>query len=146
MYQKILVPVDGSEAASKALREAIEIARNLSARIRVLHVINSTPWIVQGAPGVIEELLSQMRSTGESIVHEAKTDARQAGIEVDDRVIEAIGDRAGEVIVAEANDWPADLIVCGTHGRRGLKRLLVGGDAEYIVRHSPVPVLLVRGP
>lgn len=146
MYQKILVPVDGSEAASKALREAIEIARNLSARIRVLHVINSTPWIVQGAPGVIEELLSQMRSTGESIVHEAKMDARQAGIEVDDRVIEAIGDRAGEVIVAEANDWPADLIVCGTHGRRGLKRLLVGGDAEYIVRHSPVPVLLVRGP
>ena len=146
MYQKILVPVDGSEAASKALREAIEIARNLSARIRVIHVINSTPWIVQGAPGVIEELLSQMRSTGESIVHEAKMDARQAGIEVDDRVIEAIGDRAGEAIVAEANDWPADLIVCGTHGRRGLKRLLVGGDAEYIVRHSPVPVLLVRGP
>jgi nucleotide-binding universal stress UspA family protein len=145
MYQTILGPVDGSETAQKAFREAIRLARSLSSRIRVMHVINSTPWITQGAPGVIEELLSQMRSTGESIIHEAKTAARQADVEVDDRLIEAIGDRAGEVIVTEASHWPAELIVCGTHGRRGLRRLLVGGDAEYIVRHSPVPVLLVRG-
>lgn len=145
MYQNILVPVDGSDTADRALREAIQLARNLSSRIRVMHVVNSTPWIAQGAPGVIEELVTQLRSTGESIIHEAKTAVRQAGIEVDHRLIEAIGERAGEIIVGEANDWPADLIVCGTHGRRGLRRLLVGGDAEYIVRHSPVPVLLIRG-
>ena len=145
MYQNILVPVDGSDTAAKALHEAIQLARSLSSRIRVMHVVNSTPWIAQGVPGAIEELLSQLRSTGESIIHEAKTAVRSAGIEVDHRLIEALGDRAGEIIVAEANDWPAQLIVCGTHGRRGLKRLLVGGDAEYIVRHSPVPVLLVRG-
>lgn len=146
MYQNILVPVDGSETAHKALHEAVELARSLSARIRLIHVINSTPWIAQGAPGVIEEFLNQMRSTGESVVHEAKALVRQEGIQADDRIIEAIGDRAGEVIIAEANEWPADIIVCGTHGRRGLKRLLVGSDAEYIVRRSPVPVLLVRGP
>src|SRR5512146_32666 len=145
MYQNILVPVDGSDTAERALREAIQLARSLSSRIRVIHVVNSTPWIAQGAPGVIEELLSQVRSTAEPIVHEAKATVRSADIEVDDRIIEAIGERAGEIIVAEANDWPAELIVCGTHGRRGLKRLLVGGDAEYIVRHSPVPVLLIRG-
>ncbi|MDE2050698.1 MAG: universal stress protein [Gammaproteobacteria bacterium] len=145
MYQNILVPVDGSDTADRALREAIQLARNLSSRIRVMHVVNSTPWIAQGAPGVIEELVTQLRSTGESIIHEAKTAVRQAGIEVDHRLLEAIGERAGEIIVGEANDWPADLIVCGTHGRRGLRRLLVGGDAEYIVRHSPVPVLLIRG-
>lgn len=145
MYQNILVPVDGSDTADRALREAIQLARNLSSRIRIMHVVNSTPWITQGAPGVIEELVTQLRSTGESIIHEAKTAVRQAGIEVDHRLIEAIGERAGEIIVGEANDWPADLIVCGTHGRRGLRRLLVGGDAEYIVRHSPVPVLLIRG-
>ena len=145
MYQKILVPVDGSETAERSLREAIQLARNLSSRIRVLHVVNSTPWITQGAPGVIEELLTQMRSTGESIIHEAKTAVRAAGLEVDDRLIEASGERAGEFVVAEATDWPAELIVCGTHGRRGLRRLLMGGDAEYIVRNSPVPVLLVRG-
>ena len=145
MYQNILVPVDGSDTAAKALREAIELARSLSSRICVMHVVNSTPWIAQGVPGAIEELLTQLRSTGESIIHEAKRAVRSAGIEVDHRLIEALGDRAGEIIVAEANDWPAQLIVCGTHGRRGLKRLLVGGDAEYIVRHSPAPVLLVRG-
>ncbi|MDE2263408.1 MAG: universal stress protein [Gammaproteobacteria bacterium] len=145
MYQNILVPVDGSDTADRALREAIQLARNLSSRIRIMHVVNSTPWITQGAPGVIEELVTQLRSTGESIIHEAKTAVRQAGIEVDHRLIEAIGERAGEIIVGEANDWPAHLIVLGTHGRRGLRRLLVGGDAEYIVRHSPVPVLLIRG-
>jgi len=145
MYQKILVPIDGSETAERALREAIQLARSLSSRIRVIHVINSTPWITQGAAGVMEELLSQLRSTGESIVHEAKTAVRAAGLEVDDRLIEAVGERAGEFVVDEAKDWPAGLIVCGMHGRRGLRRLLMGGDAEYIVRHSPVPVLLVRG-
>jgi nucleotide-binding universal stress UspA family protein len=145
MYQNILVPVDGSDTAAKALREAIQLARSLSSRIRVMHVLNSTPWIAQGVPGAIEELLTELRSRGESIIHEAKTAVRSAGIEVDHRLIEALGDRVGEIIIAEANDWPAQLIVCGTHGRRGLKRLLVGGDAEYIVRHSPVPVLLVRG-
>lgn len=145
MYQNILVPVDGSETAQRALREATRLARSLSSRIRVIHIVNSTPLIVKGAPGVIEELLTQMRSTGESIIHEAKTAVRAVGIEVDDRLIEAPGERAGEFVVSEANDWPADLIVCGTHGRRGLRRLLMGGDAEYIVHHSSVPVLLVRG-
>jgi nucleotide-binding universal stress UspA family protein len=145
MYHNILVAVDGSETAERALREAIELARGLSSRIRVMHVVNTVPWIAQGAPEVIEELVTQLRSTGESIVHEAKTAARQADVQVDDRLVEALGERAGEFIVSEAKSWPAQLIVCGTHGRRGLKRLLVGGDAEYIVRHSPVPVLLVRG-
>jgi nucleotide-binding universal stress UspA family protein len=146
MYKNILVAVDGSDTAQRALREAIELAGALSSRIRVIHVINSIPWITQGAPDVIEERLSDLRGTGESIIHEAKTAARQADVEVDDRLIEALGQHAAQVIVAEAADWPADLIVCGAHGRRGLRRLLVGGDAEYIMRHSPVPVLLVRGP
>lgn len=147
MYQKILVAVDGSETAGRALREAMRLARGLGARIRVLHVVNSTPWITRSAPEVIEQIVTQLRSTGESIVHEAKTAVRSAGVEVDDRLIEAPGERAGEVVVTEARDWPADLIVCGTHGQRhGLQRLLMGSDAEYIVHHSPVPVLLVRGP
>lgn len=146
MYQNILVPIDGSETGTSGLQEAIRLARSLGARIRLVHVINTTPWVTEGSPGAIEELMTQFRGTGESIVHEAKTVVRSAGIEVDDRLIEAVGERAGEFVVAEAKDWPADLIVCGTHGRRRLRRLLMGSDAEYIVTHSPVPVLLVRGP
>ena len=145
MYQNILVPIDGSETAGLGLREAIQLARTLNARLRVLHVVNKTPFIAAGAtPVVIDDLISQLRSNGESIVHEALTAARAAGVEVDSRLIEALGDRAGEIIVSEARDWPANLIVCGTHGRRGLKRILMGSDAENVVRNSPVPVLLIR--
>ena len=79
----------------------------------------------------------------ESIVHEAKAAVRSAGIEVDHRL--AIGEHAGDIVVAGANDWPTEFIVCRTHARRGLTRLLMGSDAEHIVHHSPVPVLLVRG-
>lgn len=146
MYQNILVPIDGSETGARGLKEAIGLARALRARIRLVHVLNTTPWVTEGSPGAIEELLTQFRSTGESIMHEAKTAVRSAGIEVDGRLIEAVGERAGKIVIAQANDWPAELIVCGTHGLQGIKRLLMGSDAEYIVKHSPVPVLLVRGP
>lgn len=146
MYQNILVATDGSEAANLALREAIDLARGLGGRIRLVHVVNKTPWIVSSEmPSAIEDLVTHLRSTGESIVHEAKRTARAAGLEVDSRIIEAFGEHAGEIVVAEAQDWPAHLIVCGTHGRRGVRRLLMGSDAEYIVRHAPVPVLIVRG-
>lgn len=146
MYQRILVPIDGSEAGERGLKEATGLARALGARVRLVHVVNKTPWLYTGAPPeVIDLLLDQLRSTGETIIHEATTALRAAGIEVDHQVIEAPGERAGEFIVAQAKDWPAELIVCGTHGLRGLRRVLMGSDAEYIVSHSPVPVLLVRG-
>lgn len=146
MYQRILVPIDGSATGALGLQEAMRLAHNLGARIRLIHVITRTPWVTEGSPSAIEEQLNQFRSTGESIVHAGETAVRSAGIEVDDRLIEACGERAGKFVVAEAVSWPAELIVCGTHGMRGLTRLLMGSDAEYIVSHSPVPVLLVRGP
>ena len=70
--------------------------------------------------------------------------AREAGITVDTQLVEAFGGRAGEHILQAAQEWPADIIVCGTHGRRGLRRIVLGSDAEYLVRRSPVPILLVR--
>ena len=146
MYQNILVPIDGSQTAELGLREAIGLASRLAARIRLMHVISDRPWLYSGtSPEVFEEILTHLRSSGESIIHEAKVAVRAAGVEVDHRLLEAPGDQAGEFIVAEAQDWPAQLIVCGTHGRRGLRRVLMGSDAQYIVTHSPVPVLLVRG-
>ncbi len=146
MYQNILVPIDGSEAGERGLHEAIGLAHALGGHIRLIHVVNKTPWMYSGAvPEVIDELLTQLRSTGETILHEATRAVRAAGVEVEQRLIEAPGERAGEFIVSEAKAWPAQLIVCGTHGLRGLRRLLMGSDAEYIVSHSPVPVLLVRG-
>jgi len=144
MYKRILVAVDGSEPSRGALAEAIRLGRELSACLLLVHVINKSPWI---SPEIdqttLQHLIDDLRGTGESILHEAKTAARGAGVEVDARLIEALGAEAGECVIQQAASWPADLIVCGTHGRRGLRRLLMGSDAEYIVRHSAVPVLLV---
>lgn len=145
MYQNILVPIDGSDTSAQGLREAIQLAKALGSRIRLIYVLNKTPWITAGdVPAVIETLVDQLRSTGESLLHEAKVAVRTAGVEVDDRLIEAPGERVGEFVVSEARSWPAQLIVCGTHGRRGVRRLVMGSDAEHIVRNSPVPVLLIR--
>ena len=145
VYQNILVPIDGSDTAALGLREAIGLARALGGRIRLLHVVNSVMWIRGNvAPPILEEVVTQARSFGECVIQDAKTTVRSADVEVDTRIIEALGEHAGETVIAEANSWPAQLIVCGTHGRRGLKRVLLGSDAEYIVRHAPVPVLLIR--
>jgi nucleotide-binding universal stress UspA family protein len=67
-----------------------------------------------------------------------------SGLESESVILETAGGRAADAIVAEAKAWGADLIVLGTHGRRGARRLVMGSDAEEIVRTTPVPVLLVR--
>jgi nucleotide-binding universal stress UspA family protein len=66
-------------------------------------------------------------------------------VKVDTLLLETLGRRVADVIVREAKKWRADVIVLGTHGRSGLSRVVLGSDAELVVRESPVPVLLVRG-
>jgi nucleotide-binding universal stress UspA family protein len=145
MYKRILVAIDGSEPSQLGLDEATALARSLGSSLLLVHVVNKTPWVSPGVDqSVLQHLIDDLRGTGESILHRAMTATRSAGIDADSRLIEALGAEAGECIVSEAASWQAELIVCGTHGRRGLRRLLMGSDAEYIVRHSPVPVLLVR--
>jgi len=147
MYQRILVPVDGSATASRGLAEAIALAKTLKAGIRLIHIVIGVPTLYPplSAPAV-QTLLDLLRSSGESILHEATRTVRAAGVTVDSRMVEAFGAEAGERIIEQASAWPADLIVCGTHGRRGVRRILMGSDAEYILRHSSVPVLMIRAP
>jgi nucleotide-binding universal stress UspA family protein len=145
MYKNILVPVDGSNAANQGLREAIKLARGFGGRIRVVHIVNRSFSVPMDASAeLITQLLDQSRSTSENLIAEATKAVSSKGIEVESRLITAAGDQAGECILNEARAWPAELIVCGTHGRRGIRRIVMGSDAEYIVRRSPVPVLLVR--
>jgi len=141
----MLVPVDGSETARLGLNEAIKLAKHLGADIRLIHVVNKLLWVSpEVSPEMVRTLMDQQRSNGESILHDAVSAAREAGIAVDSRLIDALGTEAGEAIIKEAVSWPADLIVCGTHGRRGVRRLVMGSDAEYVLRQSPVPVLMIR--
>jgi nucleotide-binding universal stress UspA family protein len=145
MYARILVPVDGSEASAQGLKEAIKLARDLNASLRLVHVIDELVMVSSDvATAHVGKVIDLLRTRGESLLKESEAVARQAGVDVDTALVEAIGGPAGEHIVQKAIECRADLIVCGTHGRRGLRRLIMGSDAEYIVRHSPVPVLLVR--
>jgi nucleotide-binding universal stress UspA family protein len=145
MYERILVPVDGSEPAAFGLNEAIKLAKNQGGNIRLVHIVNE--WIVvspETASVNLGQVIDILRNAGASLLDGAKSVARSAGVEVDTVLVEAMGGQAGDHIVQQAKEWRADLIVCGTHGRRGIRRLVMGSDAEYIVRHTPVPVLLVR--
>lgn len=145
MYKRILVPIDGSPAATRGLGEAIDLAGNQGAEILLIHVADE--WKVAAgdiAAVNLEAGAQRLREAGTTLLQEAEARVRQAGVSVNSVLIEEIGVPVGACVVQRAREWPADLIVCGTHGRRGLQRLLMGSDAEHIVRHTPVPVLLVR--
>ena len=145
MYEKILVPIDGSDTAALGLREAIKLARCHGARIRLVHVVDELPAVTPpeaaAAAGII---MDQLRSDGESILKAAAAAVRDAGLPVDSKLIEEMGGQAGAHIVQEAQAWPADLIVCGTHGRSGFFRFFLGSVASRVISTAPCPVLTVR--
>jgi len=145
MYEKILVPIDGSEASLLGLREAIRLAKNQQSTLRLLHVVHE--FLVAAGYGGVDyanQLRKDLRERGEKILKDAAANARQEQVESETRLVDTPAGSVGEMIVEEASSWPADLIVLGTHGRRGVRRLVMGSDAEYVVRTTPVPVLLVR--
>lgn len=145
MYKRILVPTDGSDTANAGLREACKLAKETDARIRVIHVVDQVlPMPPEFYGATYEDLTDSVRQAGAAILANAETMARAEGATVETQLVEAMGSPAGDFIVKAAREWPADLIVCGTHGRRGLRRIVMGSDAESIVRNTPVPVLLIR--
>jgi nucleotide-binding universal stress UspA family protein len=147
MYGKILVPVDGSETSIRGLNEAIKIAKVQGSQLRLVHIVNEFILDITYSAGFFpQNLIEALVRTGRSVLDTAESTAKKEGVKVDSVLIESIGGRAGELIVAQAKAWQPDLIVMGTHGRRGLARIALGSDAEQVLRLSPVPVLLVRGP
>jgi nucleotide-binding universal stress UspA family protein len=146
MYNRILVPVDGSIPSLKGLAEALNLAKGSStARIKLVHVVDE---LVMGS-GVdlatyYERILESVREGGRKVLASAEALVRKREIPVETQLLETLGGRAADQIVDAARQWPADIIVMGTHGRRGLRRLALGSDAELVLRSSPVPVLLVR--
>jgi nucleotide-binding universal stress UspA family protein len=145
MYKRILVPIDGSETSSIGLTEAIHFAKNQGARIRLVHVVNELLVVLPEAYLNIGPIVDELRRAGKIVLDNSEKAVRSAGVEVDTILIEAMGNQAGDQIIRQAKEWGADLIVCGTHGRRGIRRIVMGSDAEYIVRHTSVPILLIRG-
>jgi nucleotide-binding universal stress UspA family protein len=97
------------------------------------------------APQYATALIASMREKGKTVLAAAVSEARKYGVNPQAALLETVAGPSAELIVGHAKDIGADLIVMGTHGRRGLRRLALGSDAEQVVRLAGIPVLLIRG-
>ncbi len=146
MYQRILVPLDGSPAAESGLREAVGCAKGQKgATLFFLHVVDDFSMLVEmTSVRSFEEMLKGLRQYGLEVLAKARRSAEEAGVHSEGLLREVTNERVAEVIVDQARQHQCDLIVMGTHGRRGFSRIAMGSEAEQVARTSPVPVLLVR--
>lgn len=149
MYTRIVVGVDGSELANKALRHALALAKNSGAR---LFVVTSTEPSVLIAPGaefmpvdtgtIIAELEEVKSKSAQATLADAETLAATEGVALE--TIHVPSSTAADAIVKTAEHQGANLIVMGSHGRRGLGRLLLGSQAAEVLARSTIPVLVVK--
>jgi nucleotide-binding universal stress UspA family protein len=145
VYKRILVPVDGSPTSTAGLNEALRLARNQKARVRLVHIVDERMIFSTAEAGLnIEPVIEALKSGGKRLLDHAAKRAASRGVRAETELLENAASQVADVLVARARRWRADLIVMGTHGRRGVNRLVLGSDAELVVRNSPVPVLLVR--
>lgn len=146
MYKRILVPVDGSATAIAALVAALQLARDGGGRVLLTHVLEDLPFVdgYDMAGGSSGEFFKVMRDAGTKALNEALAIAQSAGVQAETKLFDRFGERLGEVVCKAAREWEADLIVLGTHGRRGIGRVLLGSGAEQIIRMAPTPVLVIR--
>lgn len=140
MFKRILAAVDGSPISALALQEAAQLAKEQQAQLRIVHVVDevSLNW---PETGDVSEVQETFRKSGRKILEKAAATARVAGVTAEAKMIdiETFGHRVADMIAADAEAWPADLIVIGTHGRRGLNRLLLGSVAEGVTRVGFAP-------
>ncbi len=146
MFKRILIPVDGSETSNKALVAGLQMAREMSASVRLVHAVNEMAYLGGLDPyGTYSgDVIGMMREGGARVLTDAMAVAKSAGASASQVLLDEPGQRLGEVVAEAAKLWSADLVVVGSHGRRGIGRVLLGSGAEQILRLSPVPVLVVR--
>ncbi len=127
MYRRILTPVDGSEASTRALDEAIKLAKEFQARLRLVYV-------------------DTVEAMAREIIDVAVARVKNAGLEAESGLLVKLGtEQVPDAILEEAVRWSADLIVMGTHGRRGVAHMFLGSVAEGLIRIAPMPILVVPG-
>ena len=148
MYKRILVALDNSTTAAKALAEAITLAKATGAKLCAVHCEDEGP-LAQHGMGLgtyvdVEAVKNELRAAGDKLLANAVAKAAAEGVEAESRLLEAENRRVAELLVDAADKWQADLIVMGTHGRRGFARLLVGSVAENLVRVANTSLMLVR--
>jgi len=147
MFKRILIPVDGSQTSTAALVAALQMAREARASVRLVHAVNEMAYLggIDPYGTYSADLAGMMREGGAKVLTDAMAIAQSAGVEASQVLLDEPGKRLGEVVAEAAGLWNADLIVVGSHGRRGLGRVLLGSGAEQILRQAEVPVLVIRG-
>ncbi|MCP9886379.1 universal stress protein [Cyanobium sp. ATX 6A2] len=146
-FQLLLVPTDGSEISARAVHQAVDLAAALGARVRFLHVQNNYPISLVGVgelveASTIEALVEAAGKRAEAILQEAVAVADKAGVLAERAVL--MNPLPHKAILEEASATGADLIVMGSHGRRGLEGLLLGSETQRVLLGSSTPVLVVR--
>jgi nucleotide-binding universal stress UspA family protein len=149
MYSRILAATDGSETSELAVEQAARLAKDQNAQLRIVHVIEQSRLAFAAAGPVaidLEGILEALRKAGQAALERGRAIAQRLGVQPDVAIVgdDAVDDRVAMVLVEEARRWKADLIVLGTHGRRGINHLLMGSVAEAVARVAPAHVLLVR--
>lgn len=144
MYQRILIPVDGSPTSERAIDEAVQFAYQQGAQVEVIMIIEDLLYFEDNGVNYAA-LLNIVKSNNEKILAAAEHKFQQAGIAVVSKLLEAKGERIANKIVAEAKSFQADLIIIGTHGRSGFSRMVLGSVAEAVLRMAHIPILLIRG-
>jgi len=147
MYARILVPHDGSPASERGLIEAVGLAAALRARLVILSVTTGVARAAEKAAArSFEESTSQALADCTALVDAAAARATEVGVPCVKVVVDSRARSVAQVILDEAASRECDLIVMGTHGRKGLSRVVLGSDAETVARGADVPVMLVRPP
>jgi nucleotide-binding universal stress UspA family protein len=148
MYKRIAVAVDGSDTSTAALNEAVKLAKVMDSTLLLLYVCEEIPvvWNMEGMTAFpLEDVTQALIESGKQLLQRDKARVAESGIDAETRLVEDYNGRVGSAISHEAGQWLADLLVVGTHGRKGLGHLLLGSVAEGVMRTASMPVLLVRG-
>jgi nucleotide-binding universal stress UspA family protein len=149
MFKRILVAVDGSPASNAGLASAVALASDQRATLIALHVLDdrTLPLDFVGTTypaQYVDAYFETMHASGRNILDKVARTALAGRVKCESLLVRSRGESVAHAIVSQARKLEADVIVIGTHGRRGLTRLLLGSDAESVVQQTRVPVLLVR--
>ena len=145
MFKHILVPIDGSDTSQAALDKAAGLAQAFGARVTAIFVIDPYPFTGVGADFAYgqDQYLTAARAEAVAAIDAAQARLQQAGVPVDTQVVESHAVWRG--ILETAEQLGADLIVMGSHGRRGLEKLVLGSVAQSVLSHTRINTLVVRG-
>lgn len=142
MYDRILLPTDGSAGSEEAIRQGLELARSLGSRVSFMYVLESPMALYQTPESIsyLPQLYDDLRETGNTALQRAASLAEAAGVSYNTHMVE---DRTpADAISAAESEY--DLVVMATHGRSGFNRWMFGSVAEGALRRATIPYLLIR--